>query len=181
MSLSNLIQRMRTLPLACINKRRLAASSRRGFAQPVCIFWSFVCMRGGVGLAACCGLFGSRSVINCSMFTPHARLNSNICLDGVRPVRCRCLRRAGAGADGSPYLRAKKWRQRSRVFQLDRTNGGFVQRGGGGPPTFNGRLLFRPSSRVSPVDPPPWRHVCQHARVTRPSASVEPQGLTGSL
>lgn len=58
-------------------------------------------MRNGEELAAYRGLFGSRLVINCSVFTLHALLSTNICLDGVHPVCCYCLRGAGAAADSS--------------------------------------------------------------------------------
>lgn len=50
-------------------------------------------MRNGEVLTAYWGLFWSCPVINCSVFTLHALLNSNICLDGILPVCCDCLRR----------------------------------------------------------------------------------------
>lgn len=39
------------------------------------------------------GLFLSCSLLNCSLFTLCALLNSNICLDGIQPVCCNCLYR----------------------------------------------------------------------------------------
>lgn len=47
-------------------------------------------VRHGEEVATCCG---PASVINCSVFTLHALLNSNICLDGIQPVCCNCLYR----------------------------------------------------------------------------------------
>lgn len=49
--------------------------------------------KNGKAVVTYCGLFLSHSVINCSVFTLHALLNSNICLDGIQPVCCNCLYR----------------------------------------------------------------------------------------
>lgn len=63
-----------------------------------CIFPNYmindiVCMKNGREVATYCELFLSHSVINCSMFTLYALLNSNICLDGIQLVCCNCLYR----------------------------------------------------------------------------------------
>lgn len=50
-----------------------------------------MCFKYGNKVWTYCGLFLSHSVINCSMFTLYALLNSNICLDGTQPVFCNCF------------------------------------------------------------------------------------------
>lgn len=116
MSLSNLINRMHnyTIQLPYINKQRLATLRVHSAALPIvpllveqtCIFqhlrqrWHCAHEKRP-GTRSTLRLFPSRSVINCSVFTLHALLNTDICLDGVHPVCRYCLSRAGAAADSS--------------------------------------------------------------------------------
>lgn len=79
----------------------------------------FCCIKDGQHIV---GYSRSRPLIDCSLFTLHAPLNTNICLDGIQPVCCDCLLQDGvSGSQFIIFMRRchkKKKKESHNIFRF---------------------------------------------------------------